>query len=345
MVQSTPYAVLAPDGSPNGKEPDIEPAILKRIYYYMALTRFFDARAIALQRQGRLGTHGPNAGQEACAAASAAALGPDDWIVPTYRELAAMMYHGVTPTDVLARLKNLTVRHSGSAPNVVPINVVIGTTVPHAAGMAMGFRILGEKRVVLGYFGDGATSKGDFHEGANFAGVFKAPVILFCQNNQWAISLPRSKQTAAPTIAAKAVGYGMPGLLVDGQDAVAVYEVTRQARERALAGEGPTLIEAVTYRFGAHTTADDPRRYRSATEEEEIRKKDPIPRLRRYLEAKGLWSQAEEDQMQKHIEDEFARALEESESMKADPLFQFDMPYAGPPQQVREQKRRFLEGG
>jgi pyruvate dehydrogenase E1 component alpha subunit len=194
---------------------------------------------------------------------------------------------------------------------------------------------------VLCYFGDGASSKGDLHEAANFAGVYKAPVVLLCLNNQWAISVPRRLQTASATIAQKAVAYGFPGIQVDGQDVLAVYAVTRQALERARAGEGPTLIEAVTYRFGAHTTADDPKRYRDAAEVEFWQQRDPLVRFRRYLMASGLWSEAEEARLEEELQAEIAAAVAAVEAgPRPDPGAMFDLVFAEPTPQQRAQKAR-----
>jgi pyruvate dehydrogenase E1 component alpha subunit len=263
---------------------------------------------MALQRQGELTVYPPFEGQEAAQVASALALGPDDFVFPSFRELAAAIARGVDAVEYLEYHRGTW--HGGPydpiANRFAPICVPVATQVVHAVGWALGAKLDASGACALAYFGDGSASEGDFHEAANLAGVFGAPVILFCQNNGWAISVPLSEQTAAP-IAARAAGYGFPGVRVDGNDALAVYAVTRAAVERARAGEGPTLIEAVTYRMGPHSTADDPSRYRDESEVAAWRERDPIERLRRYLASVGM------------IDDAFVAACEsEAERWVAD---------------------------
>jgi pyruvate dehydrogenase E1 component alpha subunit len=294
--------ILAPDGTLKGPLPDLEPEALRRMYRTMVVARTFDRRALNLQRQGRVGTFAPAAGQEAAQVGAALALAPDEWLFPTYRSHPAMLAHGMP----LERLFLYPLAHAlgGQAPEGVAIYSVaisIAAHLPHAVGAAWASRILGEHKGFLALFGDGATSEGDFHEAMNFAGVFRAPLVFLCENNGWAISVPRAHQTAAETIAQKAVAYGFPGVVVDGNDILAVYATAREALERARAGDGPTLIEAETYRLGPHTTADDPNRYRRPEELTEAERLDPILRLRLFLEAKDLWSEGEEKHLQEEV--------------------------------------------
>jgi pyruvate dehydrogenase E1 component alpha subunit len=289
-VAERPLQFLNPDGQLIEKSPvDLDRAVA--LYRDMVLARVYDKKGVALQKQGRLATYAPFEGQEAAQVASAATLEQGDWMVPSYREPAAMWMHGY-PMELLIATRRGT-ELGGSPPDdvrVLPVSIPVGSHMLHAVGLAWAERLRGTDRVAITYFGDGATSEGDFHEAMNFAGVLNAGCIFFCQNNGWAISLPREEQTAAETIAHKAVGYGMPGVLVDGNDALAVYEATRTAVERARSGAGPTLIEAQTYRMGPHSTADDPGRYRSPDATEEWRTRDPVERLRRYLADQGSWT-------------------------------------------------------
>ncbi len=285
---------LAPDGSPVG---DVEVGLdedgLRGLLRWMILARRLDRECMALQRQGELTVYPPFEGQEAAQVGSAAALAPRDMVFPSFRELAAAIVRGVDPVEYLEYHRGTW--HGGpydpSATGFAPICVPVATQLLHAVGWALGSKLDGRDACALAYFGDGASSEGDFHEAANLAAVYRAPAILFCQNNGWAISVPSRAQFAAP-IAARAAGYGMPGVRVDGNDVLAVYRATREAVERARAGEGPSLIEALTYRLGPHTTADDPTRYREEAEVERWRALDPIPRFRRFLEREGLVDEA-----------------------------------------------------
>ncbi|MDX9910780.1 MAG: pyruvate dehydrogenase (acetyl-transferring) E1 component subunit alpha [Phycisphaerales bacterium] len=258
----------------------------------MLICRELDETAFKLQRSGRMGTYPQNKGQEACAVGSGlAAIKGQDYLVPCYRENAALFLHGLPMHYIL--LHWMGDERGNQIPegvNVTPISIPIGTQMLHATGIAWAYKIRKEPRCVITYFGDGATSEGDFHEAMNFASTFQAPVVFFCQNNQWAISVPRETQTASETIAQKAIAYGMPSMQVDGNDLFAVYKATKDALDRARAGGGPALIEGVTYRLGDHTTADDAKRYRDPKEVEAWQAKDPVIRLRAYLERKGMWS-------------------------------------------------------
>ncbi|SFL18576.1 pyruvate dehydrogenase (acetyl-transferring) E1 component subunit alpha [Streptomyces pini] len=267
---------------------DLTPDELRGLYRDMVLTRRFDAEATALQRQGELGLWASLLGQEAAQIGSGRALRDDDYVFPTYREHGVAWCRGVDPTNLLGMFRG--VNNGGWDPNSNNFHlytIVIGSQALHATGYAMGVAKDGADSAVIAYFGDGASSQGDVAEAFTFSAVYNAPVVFFCQNNQWAISEPTEKQSRVP-IYQRAAGFGFPGVRVDGNDVLAVLAVTRAALERARAGEGPTLVEAFTYRMGAHTTSDDPTRYRKDAEREEWEAKDPILRLRTYLEKEGL---------------------------------------------------------
>jgi pyruvate dehydrogenase E1 component alpha subunit len=311
----------------------LEPALsaddLKRMYRGMLLGRLLDERMVRLQRQGRIGTFAPIKGQEASQIGSVAALRPTDWMVPSFRETAAMLWRGWPIERMLMFFAGWL---EGGQPepghNDLPITIPVATQLPHAVGLAYAAQYRGDDVIALVYFGDGATSEGDFHEALNFAGVWHVPVVFLCQNNQWAISVPLKKQTHSRTLAQKALAYGFPGIQVDGNDILAVHAATREAVDRARAGGGPTLIECVTYRLAMHTTADDPTKYRAPEEVAEWERKDPIKRFREYLAKKHLL----EDGLDQALEDEIAAAVKRFESMPPpDPLLPFDHVYAVPP--------------
>lgn len=310
-----PYSVLSPDGTLRSgaaalmSEDDVVSALR-----LMLLTRAFDDKAFRMQRQGRFGTFSQVRGQEAAIAGSAMALDPGrDWVVPQYRELPALLRQGLPLERFILYFTGNPA--GGGVPegvNCLPLNIALAAQVPHAVGLGWGLRRRGSDGVVVAYFGDGASSEGDVHEAMNFAGVIKAPVVFFLSNNGWAISTPRSKQSAARSFASRAVGYGMPGVLVDGNDLLAVHEVTTRAVERARAGGGPTLIEALTYRVGPHNTADDPTRYVDDAERQEWLALDPVDRVRRYLTASGSWDESieagGEEENQREVDRAFAAA-------------------------------------
>ena len=273
--------------------PSLSDRELRRMHELMVLARTFDERALSLQREGRLGTYPSILGQEAAQVGSALALVPADRVFPSFRELGVQLALGYPP----ARLFQYWAgdERGMKAPeglNVFPVCVSVGTHIPHAVGAGLALRYRGEPAVAVAYFGDGATSKGDFHEGLNLAGVFSAPVVFICQNNQWAISVPLEGQTAAGTLAQKAVAYGFEGVQVDGNDVLAVYRATSEALERARGGQGPTFIECLTYRIADHTTSDDAARYRDPETVAAWRARDPLLRLERYLAKRGLWDEA-----------------------------------------------------
>jgi len=304
--------VLGSDGAARpGARIEEPPELLLDMYRWMFFGRTFDARLFSLQRQGRITTYAPVAGQEAAQVGCGLALQQDDWLLGTYRDGLAGIVHGLPPENLALFFRG----HPGagvvpSGVNVLPQQIGIAEQIPHAVGVAWGMKLRRANTAALALFGDGATSEGAFHEAANFAGVFKAPVVLVCQNNGWAISVPRSRQTASETFAQKATAYGMPGRLVDGNDVVAVYRETRAALERARSGAGPTLIEALTYRIGPHTTADDPTRYRQSDEIAEWQdKRDPVARLRAYLEREGLWDDARQQGLEEESRERVARAV------------------------------------
>jgi pyruvate dehydrogenase E1 component alpha subunit len=320
-------SVLDADGNLDvALEPALTPEELLGLYRAMLLGRRLDERMVRLQRQGRIGTFAPIKGQEAAQMGSVFTLRPTDWMVPSFRETAAMLWRGWTIESMLHFFSG---RLEGGQPaptqRDLPVTIPVGTQMPHAVGLAYAAQYRGDDAVVMAYCGDGATSEGDFHEALNFAGVWSVPVVFLVQNNQWAISVPLKKQTHSATIAQKAVAYGMPGLQVDGNDVLAVYAAAREAVDRARAGDGPTLIECVTYRLGVHTTADDPSKYRSEEEVTMWEKKDPLTRFRAYLEQRSLL----ESDIESQIDAEIADAVQRFEATPPpDPLTMFDHAYA-----------------
>jgi pyruvate dehydrogenase E1 component alpha subunit len=304
----------------NGRvRPELEPRLsssdLRKLYSLMATTRAADLKALKLQRQGRMGTFAPSLGHEACQVGPAFAMQPKDWVFPYFRDLGTFLTLGLP-------LKNYYLYWMGNEEgmripdglNIFTISVPVGSQIPHAVGCGMAMKYRKEQAAALAYFGDGATSEGDFSEALNFAGVFETPNVFICVNNQYAISTPVSRQTAAKTIAQKASAYGFDGVRADGNDVLAMYALTRQALEKARSGGGPTLIEAFTYRMGNHTTSDDASRYRTESELNEWSRRDPIERFRLYLKGKGLWDEPFENSVQKEAEDLISQAVEEAES-------------------------------
>jgi 2-oxoisovalerate dehydrogenase E1 component len=318
MVDVETLCILGQDGVLVGKDPGIPTTVLQEMYRSMVLAREFDRRLLALQRQGRIGTYPMLEGQEAVQVGSALALAPHDFVFPSYREHGVQLARGVPIDVVMSYWRGLPnagwdVMKYRMAINTVPI----ATQLPHAVGFGYVSELRGDGTVAAVYFGDGATSEIDFHSGMNFAGVWKTPTVFICSNNLYAISVPYDRQTAAATIAQKAVAYGMPGVRVDGMDVLAVYQATLEAVERARSGEGPTLIEAMTYRYGPHATADDQYRYRSKDEEEAWRERDPIERLRRFLETRG---ELDEDAVAAVRDDIVSRVDEALAGIEARPL-------------------------
>jgi len=327
-------------------EPEIPQERLLKIHRTMLLARKFDERLLNLQRQGRIGTFPPITGQEAAHLGPAAVLRPSDWMVPAFRETAAEIWRG-------RPLENIIIYNNGfnegsyipQDMNNLPISVPVGSQILHAVGLAWAIKYRGKDDVAMAFFGDGATSEGDFHEGLNFAAVFQVPAIFVCQNNHWAISIPLSQQTRSKTLAQKALAYGMPGIQVDGNDILAVYAAAKEAVERARAGDGPTFIECVTYRLMMHTTADDPKRYRTDKEVEKWRKKDPLPRLQNYLKEKGLLTDDSLATIEAEVLDEIQTAVDRAEEqMKTmgDPLDMFEHAYEEMPAYLKEQREAFI---
>ncbi len=327
-------------------EPKLSDEQLRRLYRSMVLAREGDQRMLKLQRQGRLGTFGPSTGHEASNCGPALAMEENDWLIGAFRELGARLMRGEP-------LANAYLYYNGweegnvqpePSPRLLPIAVIVGSQILHAVGVAYALKYRGEKAAVVTYFGDGATSQGDFHEGLNFAAVWQAPVVFICQNNQWAISIPREKQTRSQTIAQKAIAYGMPGIQVDGNDPLAMYAAAHEALERARGGGGPTLIEAVTYRLMMHTTADDPTKYRPDAEVEAWWRRDPIPRFRKYLEQKGLWDDDRQARLEEEIKKEVDAAVKAFES-RSDfkPDAAFDHVFGTRHAVIEQQRAEFLD--
>jgi pyruvate dehydrogenase E1 component subunit alpha len=328
-------------------EPEISDELLLKLHKAMLLGRRFDERLLSLQRQGRIGTFAPISGQEASQLGAVAVLQPEDWFVPSFRETAAELWRGRSMESVILGFGgyNEAARTNEKLHNV-PVAVPVGSQIPHAAGIGWGIKYRKKKNIVMTFFGDGGTSEGDFHEGMNFAGVYQAPVVFVCQNNQWAISVPRSRQTHSETLAQKALAYGMPGIQVDGNDVLAVYAAAKEAEERARSGGGPTMIECITYRMMMHTTADDPKRYRKDEEVEAWRKKDPITRFQKYLTSKKLLNDKKIKALEEEIKDEINAAVEAAEKkMKVltDPMIMFDHVYEEMLPHLAAQKEAFAE--
>lgn len=311
-------------------EPSIPEELLIKMYRTMVTVRTFESISFGLQRQGRIGFYIGAAGQEACSVGSTAVLDKEDWIFPAYREPGALLLRGETVQQLFHQLfgnehdynrgRQMPNHFNSRKINVVTPSSPIATQLPHAVGMAMAARYLGKKSIALTFFGDGATSENDFHSAMNYAGVFKAPVVFFCQNNGYAISLPTRRQTAAETLSQKAAAYGMPGVRVDGNDVLAVYSATKEAAERARSGGGPTMIEGITYRMGPHSSSDDPTKYRNEAELEEWRKKDPIKRFGAYLVARHVLSEKEISKIAEEVDAEVRAAAKNSEAAKKPPV-------------------------
>lgn len=325
MTAVEPIGVLSDTGKvPKQKLPRLDPDEFRDLYREMVKIRIFDRRMLALQRQGRIGFYGPVKGQEATIVACGKAAAPQDWIVPALREGAIALMRGLPLNLAVAQLigndvdlckgRQMPCHYTWRAGKFVAMSSVIGTQISHAAGIAMAAKYEGTDECVLGFLGDGATSANDFHCGLNFAAVYKAPVVFVCQNNQWSISVPFSRQTAVDTVAVKAAAYGMPGVRVDGNDVLAVLQVVGGALERARAGEGPTLVEALTYRLLGHSSSDDPSRYRDDEQVAGWEKRDPIERYRKFLRAEGLWNDQQEAELLDAVDGEVARVVREAEA-------------------------------
>lgn len=326
-------------------DPKLSEEQLVAMYRAMVLARAGDDRMLKLQRQGRIGTFGPTTGQEASVVGPAFAMSEQDWFVSAFRELGGRLVLGDTITNQLVYYNGFeegTQRPNGDG-RLLPMNIIVGSQALHAVGIAYAMKYRKEKSAVLVFMGDGATSEGDFHEAMNFAGVWQAPVVFICQNNQWAISIPRSKQTKSKTLAQKAIAYEMPGIQVDGNDIFATYRATKDALERAYNGGGPTFIEAVTYRVTMHTTADDPKKYRSDEEVEEWLGREPLIRLRKYLDSKGIWNDEKQANLDAEIKQEIDAAVKDFEA-RTDfkPDAPFDHVFGTEHDVIEEQRQEFL---
>lgn len=336
-------SILDPDGNVDKSlEPRISNDDLRRLFRAMTLARRYDERMLKLQRQGRIGTYGPALGQEAASLGPAYAITKDDWFVPSFREPAATLWRG-WPIDKLILWWGGN--EFGATPpdgaHDVPICVPVASQVQYAAGIAWGCKLKKNGGVALAFVGDGGTSEGDFHEGMNCAAIFGAPLILIIQNNQWAISLPRKKQTASQTLAQKAIAYGINGYQVDGNDILAMIYATREAAERARKGGGPSIIEAVTYRMGVHTTADDPKKYRTEEEVECWKPKDPLTRFWNYVKGKGILSDKDREKMEEEIQNDISAAIERAEGFLPNPLEPFEHCFAEMPPFLQRQLDEF----
>ncbi|MEK4228577.1 pyruvate dehydrogenase (acetyl-transferring) E1 component subunit alpha [Solibacillus sp. FSL H8-0538] len=332
------FQILNEEGEVVNEEanPNLSDEELVELMTRMVFTRILDQRSISLNRQGRLGFYAPTAGQEASQLASQFALEKEDWILPGYRDVPQIFWHGLPLWKAFLFSRGHFIGNQvPEGVNVLAPQIIIGAQYIQAAGVALGIQKRGKKNVAITYTGDGGSSQGDFYEGINFAGAFKSPAIFIVQNNQFAISTPRELQTAAKTIAQKGIAAGIPSILVDGMDPLAVYVATRDARVRAVNGEGPTLIETMCYRYGPHTMAgDDPTRYRTSDTDNEWAAKDPIVRFRKYLEVKGLWSQEKEEAVIERAKEEIKEAIklaDQAPKQKVtelmDNMYEGDMPY------------------
>ncbi len=331
------------------RDPGLDPALLRKIYETMLRVRLLDDHLLKLQRQGRIGFCVTATGEEATHVGPVCALRPNDWIFSSYREIGAALFRGYPLRTLLCQIfgnaedpikgRQMPVHHSARHLNFVSISSPVGTQIPQAVGAAMAAKHLGKDDVAITYFGEGTSSTGAFHIGCNFAAVRQAPCIFLCRNNGWAISSPQSVQTITPTFAQKAVAYGIPGVLVDGNDPLALFHVTALAAARARRGDGPTLIEARTYRRGAHSSSDDPSVYRDPEEPREWEPHDPIARFRKYLERTGTWSAGDEDAFRATFERAFSATLAEVEKIPAKPAraTMFDDVYKQRPWHLDEQ--------
>jgi pyruvate dehydrogenase E1 component alpha subunit/2-oxoisovalerate dehydrogenase E1 component alpha subunit len=345
------FQILGPDGQLTGAAPKLDAEALRELHRGMLRARVLDEKMMHLQRQGRIHFYAESRGQEAAVVGAVAALEARDWVVPAHREIAAALYRGLPLRSVVAQLygnandigKGRQMPVHPAAPRelrFVPPSSCVATQLPHAAGLAWAAKMRKDPVVVLAYLGEGATSAEDFHSGVNFAAVYHVPAVFLCENNQWAISTPVSRQTASETFAVKALAYGMPGVRVDGNDVLAVYATVRDAAARARAGGGPTLVEAVTYRMGAHSSSDDPTRYRPEGDDAAWRDRDPLARFATWLAATGVLDAAGVAAQRAAVEAEIKEAVDAEESVPPPPLRTLiENVYARPPEALEEQLR------
>ena len=356
MIDETLRQVLDEDGRAVGPVPEIPADDLRRMYRHMLGMRTMDSRMLSLQRQGRIGFYGLTTGQEAAVIGSAYPLRPGDWVFPALRETGVSIWRGTTIKEIVCQLignsgdvligRQMPMHFSDRRVNTVAWSSVIGTQLAHAMGAAWAAKILGTSDVMAGYIGDGGTSSSDFHGALNFAAVKQVPVVFFCQNNQWAISVPLEAQTVSSSLAIKAVAYGMPGVRVDGNDLLAVIAAMREAVDRARSGGGPTFIEALTFRMGGHSSSDDPARYRDAALVAVWEKRDPIARLGAWLRAQGLLTDADLETWTAELNDEISRAVTEAEALPPPGIETlFTDVYAQVPPHLAEQQKHALARG
>lgn len=348
--------VLSDDGTLDPRlDPRLSESEVVEIYRWMFTTRQLDERLIALQRQGRIGFHVGSLGEEAAIIGAAFAMRKSDWLFPCYREWGAALMRGLTLQTFMDNMfgnandivqgrqmpNHITSRETG----FTSVSSPVGTQITQAVGFSWGAKIDGKDVASLVYFGEGATSSTDFHSGMNFAGVFKVPVVFLCRNNGWAISVPAERQTATRTFAEKAAAYGIQGVRVDGNDIFAMVSVVREAVRRGSQGLGPTLVEAVTYRMGGHSTSDDPNRYRASEDVKYWAQRDPLERLRQYLERKKLWDDKKEQALVAEIDQKFRAAVSAAEHAPAPPLESiFEDVYEKAPWHLQEQRAELLRG-
>lgn len=335
-----PFQILDYTGQLVDEPPALPSDKLMAMLRYMWLARTFSDKIIALQRQGRATTWGSLTGQEASAVGVAMPLQPQDWLAGSYREVGAYMVKGIAPRAFMRILRGYPPNeHYSKDAHCLPHQIVIGTQTLHAVGLAMAAKISGDNAVAVGVCGDGATSEGDFNEALNFAGVFKAPAVMVVVNNGWAISMPRRYQSAAKTLASRGVGFGVPAYVVDGNDVLAVYKLMSEAADRARAGDGPTLIECLTYRIGAHTTSDDPTRYVPREDLAYWKERDPITRFSRYLHDRAILDEDGEKQLIAEVEQQVADAVaaDEAEPLPA-PDVTFDLTFANLSPRLQKQR-------
>jgi pyruvate dehydrogenase E1 component alpha subunit len=344
------------DGSLNPAfDPHIDEELVVRIYKHMFLVRTLDERLVTLQRQGRIGFHIGSYGEEATVLGSAAALRKQDWIFPCYREFGAALWRGMSLESYannmfgnardLAKGRQMPDHITARAAQFGSVSSPIGTQITQAVGFSWAAKLRRDDLAALVYFGEGATSSSEFHNGLNFAGVFKTPTVFLCRNNGWAISVPAERQTASATFADKGIAYGIPSVRCDGNDLFAVWKVTRDAVARAAAGQGPTLIEALTYRLSGHSTSDDPKAYRKDDAVEPWKKKDPLPRLRGHLEARGAWSDAKQSELEAKLEVELKDVIAQAEKVVPPAVESLvEDVYAELPWHLAEQRAELLSG-
>jgi pyruvate dehydrogenase E1 component alpha subunit len=348
--------VIRDDGSLDpATDPKISDELVVSLYRHMVLTRLLDERLVTLQRQGRVGFHIGSYGEEAAVLGSAAAVREQDWLFPCYREFGAALWRGMTLESYANNMfgnakdpvkgRQMPDHYTCRAAKFGSVSSPIGTQITQAVGFAWAAKIKKDDLVTVAYFGEGATSSSEFHNGMNFGGVFKTPTVFFCRNNGWAISVPASKQTASVSFAAKGVAYGIPGVRCDGNDLFAVYRATKDAVTRAASGQGPTLIEALTYRLSGHSTSDDPKAYRKDDVVELWKKKDPLTRLRKYVEGKSLWNASKQTDLEAKIDIELKAVIAEAEKVAPPPLeSMMEDVYKEMPWHLREQQAALLRG-